>query len=58
MTWAERKFPDRWGRRDESAVAAKVQVSIGGVDARHVLVGVQIGKAEPPKELTGTDEAS
>lgn len=45
-THLERKFPDRWGRRDESAVTAKVQVRIGGVDARQVLIGVQVGRGE------------
>lgn len=45
-THLERKFPDRWGRRDESAVTAKVQVRIGGVDSRQVLIGVQVGRGE------------
>jgi transposase len=41
-THLERKFPDRWGKRDEAAVTAKVQVSIGGVNQAQVLVGVQV----------------
>jgi hypothetical protein len=35
MTWAERRAPERWGRRQETGDGPRVQITFG-VDARTV----------------------
>jgi hypothetical protein len=44
MTWAERKFPDRWGRRQDDQTTPRVIVQIGVKDSD---VQVNVGAALP-----------
>jgi hypothetical protein len=46
MTWAERKFPDRWGRRQDDGQTPRVIVQLG-VSAERVQVNVAAVEALP-----------
>jgi hypothetical protein len=51
MTWAERKFPDRWGRRQEDAQTPRVVVQIGVKDSDvQVNLATFGGEAPGPRE--------
>lgn len=51
MTWAERKFPDRWGRRTEDGQAPRVVVQIG-VQASDVQVSLVSNGVQAPALVT------
>ena len=46
MTWLERRYPDKWGRRQEDAGAPKVVVNIGVKESD---VQIQLTSTEPSK---------
>jgi hypothetical protein len=52
MTWAERKFPDRWGRRQDDGNVPRVIVQISVKDSD---VQVNLGEAGPPPRVGGSD---
>jgi hypothetical protein len=51
MTWLERKFPDRWGRRPDDTTVPRVIVQIG-VKASDVQIGPIVPAALPPAPST------
>jgi hypothetical protein len=46
MTWLERRYPDKWGRRQEDTAAPKVIVNIGVKDSD---VQIQVKPTDPSK---------
>jgi hypothetical protein len=53
MTYLERKYPEKWGRRQDDSAGPKVQVIIGASDSE-VRVNV-IANYQTPNELATTD---
>jgi hypothetical protein len=53
MTYLERKYPEKWGRRQDDSAGPKVQVIIGASESE-VRVNV-IANYQTPNDLAPTD---